>query len=249
MRLRDGPAAAATFARPAPMSRRLASRSSRAVSDASGRNTWTTMLSSTGVSVAFEGMSPGRLPRRLRLSLLRVAQSAPRRRWFLAEHFYSSIDRPWFVTRLGYGPFLEHLGLADAGPFSKKDRTTIRRALGKPRRLSLPFLRQERVRLERWRRSVRAEWETMIVHASTTANAKLGPPAAARAGREERSAERLRRRRQVGAFDASRGSRVRGDDSCAPSRRRSRRREAPSLPERQHRIHSHLARWTMSRTV
>ena len=115
-------------------------------------------------------------------ALLRVAQSAPRRRWFLAEHFYSSIDRPWFVTRLGYGPFLEHLGLADAGPFSKKDRTTIRRALGKPRRLSLPFLRQERVRLERWRRSVRAEWETMIVHASTTANAKLGPPAASARG-------------------------------------------------------------------
>ena len=70
-----GFAAADTFARPAPMSRRLASRSSRAVSDASGRNTWTTMLSSTGVSVAFEGMSPGRLPRRLRLSLSFASRS------------------------------------------------------------------------------------------------------------------------------------------------------------------------------
>ena len=70
-----GFAAADTFARPAPTSRRPAWRSSRAVSDASGRNTWTTMLSSTGVSVAFVGMSPGRLPRRLRLSLSFASRS------------------------------------------------------------------------------------------------------------------------------------------------------------------------------
>ena len=145
-----GFAAADTFARPAPTSRRPACVQLR-VSDASGRNTVdddaVVDRGVGGVRGDVAGSSPAPPSP---FALLRVAQSAPRRRWFLAEHFYSSIDRPWFVTRLGYGPFLEHLGLADAGPFSKKDRTTIRRALGKPRRLSLPFLRQERVRLERW---------------------------------------------------------------------------------------------------
>ena len=93
--------------------------------------------------------------------VLRGAPSAARRRWFLAEHFYGSIDKPWFRA-VGYAPFLKHLGLRAGAEsrvaFTKKEWLAIRRALGTPRRLSLPFLRRERVALEKWRGETRDAW-------------------------------------------------------------------------------------------
>ena len=90
--------------------------------------------------------------------VLRGAPSAARRRWFLAEHFYGTIDKPWFVAD-GYGPFLTHLGLdKPEQKFSKKEWLEVRTAMGAPRRLSLPFLRHERISLERWRVETRNAW-------------------------------------------------------------------------------------------
>ena len=98
--------------------------------------------------------------------VLRGAPSAARRRWFLAEHFYGSIDKPWFRA-VGYAPFLRHLGLDAVGrAFTKKEWLSIRRAMGAPRRLSLPFLRRERVALEKWRGATREGWAKRLVEAS-----------------------------------------------------------------------------------
>ena len=101
----------------------------------------------------------------------RGAPSAARRRWFLAEHFYSSMDKPWFVPE-GYGKFLRHVGLGDRVKFTREEWTEIRRALGTPRRLSLPFLRQERIRLERWRIHVRNSWMNTAGEAKATGEPK-----------------------------------------------------------------------------
>ena len=113
--------------------------------------------------------------------VLRGAPSAARRRWFLAEHFYGSIDKPWFRA-VGYAPFLRHLGLRfPSRAFTKKEWLAIRRALGKPRRLSLPFLRRERVALEKWRGATREGWAKRLAEASAAprrAKAESGSDAA-----------------------------------------------------------------------
>jgi hypothetical protein len=46
---------------------------------------------------------------------------------------------------LGYGSFLKHVGLDHIEKFTRADWSNIRRSLGKPRRLSLGFLRKERL--------------------------------------------------------------------------------------------------------
>ena len=123
--------------------------------------------------------------------VLRGAPSAARRRWFLAEHFYGSIDKPWFRAT-GYTPFLTHLGLNAPGrAFTKKEWLAIRRALGTPRRLSLPFLRRERVELEKWRASTREAWAKRLAEASAAAKPKPAPDPAAKAdsGADDADAE------------------------------------------------------------
>ena len=62
-------------------------------------------------------------------SIYRGAPSAARRRWYLAEHFHSSIDRNWFKTD-GYRPWLEHIGLDKHATFNKRDWLVIRAAWG-----------------------------------------------------------------------------------------------------------------------
>ena len=86
--------------------------------------------------------------------LHRSVPSSARRRWFLAENFYSSIDKPWF-TKTGFAEYLKHCGLDHIDKFTRNDWRIIRQSLGKPRRLSLPFLRRERLELERHRASIR----------------------------------------------------------------------------------------------
>jgi len=124
------------------------------------------------VATSFFASTPG---------VLRGAPSAARRRWFLAEHFYGSIDKPWFRA-VGYAPFLKHLGLRAGAEsrvaFTKKEWLAIRRALGTPRRLSLPFLRRERVALEKWRAETRDAWARRTPAEASEASRKT--PAAAK---------------------------------------------------------------------
>ena len=108
--------------------------------------------------------------------VLRGAPSAARRRWFLSEHFYGTIDKPWFQAK-GYTPFLTHLGLNKPNgnqKFTKKEWLAIRRAMGTPKRLSLPFLRKERVDLERWRLETRETWAKNLKEGSSNANGTDG---------------------------------------------------------------------------
>ena len=116
-------------------------------------------------------------------SIYRGAPSAARRRWYLAEHFYSSIDRNWFKTD-GYRPWLEHIGLDKHATFNKRDWLVIRAALGKPRRLSLPFLRMERTSLELHRVAIRHRWYEQIQEQIRT-----GPPPSLNDAREKKEKE------------------------------------------------------------
>jgi hypothetical protein len=55
--------------------------------------------------------------------------------------------------------FLSQMGLERGVKLSRPEWAAVRGALGRPRRLSQPFLRQERVRLEAHRAAVRAKYE------------------------------------------------------------------------------------------
>ena len=55
--------------------------------------------------------------------------------------------------------FLVQMGLDRGVRLSRLEWAAVRGALGRPRRLSQTFLRQERVRLEAHRASVRAKYE------------------------------------------------------------------------------------------
>jgi hypothetical protein len=107
----------------------------------------------------------------------RGAPSCAKRRWFLAEHFYSSIDKPWFA-HTGFPEYLKHCGLDHIEKFTRADWRLIHRSLGKPRRLSLPFLRRERLDLERYRATVREKHHQMTLDAIQAAPPPpvVGPP-------------------------------------------------------------------------
>jgi hypothetical protein len=92
---------------------------------------------------------------------LRHALNARARRWCMFEFFYSAIDRPWFMAG-GLGDMLSHLGLGGFTKLTRKEWNALRTGLGKPRRLSLKFLREERARLERWRETARAQYQSGV---------------------------------------------------------------------------------------
>jgi DIRP len=52
-----------------------------------------------------------------------------------------------------------HVGLGPGVRLTRREWGAVRRALGRPRRLSLAFLRQERAKLETYRNIVRAKYE------------------------------------------------------------------------------------------
>eukprot|EP00192_Tetraselmis_astigmatica_P009859 CAMPEP_0117651752 /NCGR_PEP_ID=MMETSP0804-20121206/2261_1 /TAXON_ID=1074897 /ORGANISM="Tetraselmis astigmatica, Strain CCMP880" /LENGTH=957 /DNA_ID=CAMNT_0005457753 /DNA_START=126 /DNA_END=2999 /DNA_ORIENTATION=- len=96
------------------------------------------------------GMSSCPEERRLRLLL-----ASPKvRRWIMYEWFYCSLDRPWFMQN-EMQEYLSHLGLSGALKLSRSEWACLRSALGRPRRLSLAFLRDERAKLEAYRQAVR----------------------------------------------------------------------------------------------
>ncbi|KAI8476314.1 MAG: hypothetical protein J3K34DRAFT_516727 [Monoraphidium minutum] len=76
------------------------------------------------------------------------------RRWALSEFHYSSLDRPYF-TESDMDDYLAALQLPPGVKLARPEWGALRGALGRPRRLSLAFLRQERARLELYRESVR----------------------------------------------------------------------------------------------
>eukprot|EP00240_Pyramimonas_obovata_P002136 CAMPEP_0118951764 /NCGR_PEP_ID=MMETSP1169-20130426/53689_1 /TAXON_ID=36882 /ORGANISM="Pyramimonas obovata, Strain CCMP722" /LENGTH=509 /DNA_ID=CAMNT_0006898895 /DNA_START=371 /DNA_END=1897 /DNA_ORIENTATION=- len=65
------------------------------------------------------------------------------RRWCIYEWFYGAIDRPWFA-RNEFMEYLQHLGMDQVTRMTRTEWSLIRASLGRPRRLSLPFLREER---------------------------------------------------------------------------------------------------------
>ena len=74
---------------------------------------------------------------------LRHALDPRTRRWARAEFFCSALDRPWLADN-GVQTLCNHFGLkvGQLGRLSRTEWTCIRRSLGRPRRLSLAFLRQ-----------------------------------------------------------------------------------------------------------
>ncbi|KAK4767154.1 hypothetical protein SAY86_014904 [Trapa natans] len=76
------------------------------------------------------------------------------RRWCIFEWFYSAIDYPWF-SRREFSEYLDHVGLGHVPCLTRVEWGVIRSSLGKPRRFSKQFLKEERVKLFQHRESVR----------------------------------------------------------------------------------------------
>lgn len=74
---------------------------------------------------------------------LRHALDPRTRRWARAEFFCSALDRPWLADD-GVQTLCNHFGLklGQLARLTRTEWTCIRRSLGRPRRLSLAFLRQ-----------------------------------------------------------------------------------------------------------
>ncbi|XP_020231534.1 protein ALWAYS EARLY 2 [Cajanus cajan] len=79
------------------------------------------------------------------------------RRWFIFEWFYSAIDYPWFAKR-EFMEYLNHVGLGNIPRLTRVEWSVIKSSLGKPRRFSEHFLREERQKLEQYRESVRKHY-------------------------------------------------------------------------------------------
>ncbi|KAG8372968.1 hypothetical protein BUALT_Bualt12G0122200 [Buddleja alternifolia] len=84
--------------------------------------------------------------------------SNPRlRRWCTYEWFYSAIDSPWFAKR-EFVEYLYHVGLGHVPRLTRVEWGVIRSSLGKPRRFSEQFLREEKEKLNQYRDSVRKHY-------------------------------------------------------------------------------------------
>ncbi|XP_019441172.1 PREDICTED: protein ALWAYS EARLY 2-like isoform X1 [Lupinus angustifolius] len=79
------------------------------------------------------------------------------RRWCTFEWFYSAIDYPWFAKR-EFVEYLNHVGLGNIPRLTRDEWSVIKSSLGKPRRFSEHFLREERQKLEQYRESVRKHY-------------------------------------------------------------------------------------------
>ncbi|KAJ6351776.1 hypothetical protein OIU78_007634 [Salix suchowensis] len=79
------------------------------------------------------------------------------RRWCVYEWFYSAIDYPWFSKR-EFVEYLEHVRLGHIPRLTRVEWGVIRSSLGKPRRLSEQFLKEEKEKLNHYRESVREHY-------------------------------------------------------------------------------------------
>ena len=85
------------------------------------------------------------------------------RKWALAEWFMPGTDEDWFA-RNDFKRFAKHCDINETA-WSKQSRKKwrdVRKSLGKVRRLSIPFLRDERIRLEYHRNAARAKVEANL---------------------------------------------------------------------------------------
>ncbi|KAK8623864.1 hypothetical protein V6N13_065226 [Hibiscus sabdariffa] len=78
-------------------------------------------------------------------------------RWCIFEWFYSTIDYPWFAKR-EFVEYLDHVGLGHIPRLTRVEWGVIRSSLGKPRRFSEQFLKEEREKLNQYRESVRRHY-------------------------------------------------------------------------------------------
>ncbi|KAK6254539.1 hypothetical protein SCA6_015844 [Theobroma cacao] len=79
------------------------------------------------------------------------------RRWCTFEWFCSTIDYPWFAKR-EFVEYLDHVGLGHVPRLTRVEWGVIRSSLGKPRRFSEQFLKEEREKLYQYRESVRTHY-------------------------------------------------------------------------------------------
>ncbi|KAL1197448.1 Protein ALWAYS EARLY 3 [Cardamine amara subsp. amara] len=82
------------------------------------------------------------------------------RRWCLFEWFYSAIDYPWFA-RQEFVEYLDHVGLGHVPRLTRVEWGVIRSSLGKPRRFSEQFLKEEKEKLYLYRDSVRKHYDEL----------------------------------------------------------------------------------------
>lgn len=79
------------------------------------------------------------------------------RRWCTFEWFYSAIDYPWFAKR-EFVEYLDHVGLGHVPRLTRVEWGVIRSSLGRPRRFSEQFLKEEKEKLNQYRESVRRHY-------------------------------------------------------------------------------------------
>ncbi|KAK4425827.1 protein ALWAYS EARLY 3 [Sesamum alatum] len=79
------------------------------------------------------------------------------RRWCTYEWFYSAIDYPWFA-KSEFVEYLYHVGLGHVPRLTRVEWGVIRSSLGKPRRFSGQFLKEEKEKLNQYRDSVRKHY-------------------------------------------------------------------------------------------
>jgi hypothetical protein len=103
------------------------------------------------------GGGPGGRPLSAPEARLRHCLAGRARRWARFEFFYSAVDRGWFLDST-VSELAAHVGLPADVRLTRREWSALRgAALGRPRRLSWRFLREERARLERWRAAARAQ--------------------------------------------------------------------------------------------
>lgn len=90
----------------------------------------------------------------LKENLSKFLLSKQARKWCYFEWFYSAIDYPWFAKR-EFVEYLDHVGLGHVPRLTRVEWGVIRSSLGKPRRFSEQFLKEEREKLNQYRESVR----------------------------------------------------------------------------------------------
>ncbi|KAL9410355.1 hypothetical protein AB3S75_044171 [Citrus x aurantiifolia] len=80
--------------------------------------------------------------------------------WCVCEWFYSTIDYPWFAKR-EFVEYLDHVGLSHVPRLTRVEWGVIRSSLGRPRRFSEQFLKEEKEKLNQYRESVRNHYSEL----------------------------------------------------------------------------------------
>uniref|UniRef100_A0A5B6Z075 SANT domain-containing protein n=1 Tax=Davidia involucrata TaxID=16924 RepID=A0A5B6Z075_DAVIN len=97
------------------------------------------------------------------------------RRWCTFEWFYSAVDYPWFAKR-EFVEYLYHVGLGHVPRLTRVEWGVIRSSLGKPRRFSEQFLKEEKEKLNHYRNSVRTHYTELRAGTREGLPTDLGRP-------------------------------------------------------------------------